>query len=446
MRLQRRPARLAVPLLLAVVAVACGASPAPSETSTPPAVSAPTASGLTGAGPSASGPAAVDPTSADPAAPPSGSADPEMAAAVEAVLTAAMDEYHLQAVIARVTVDGADVFTGALGESITGVPATTDMHFRNGAVAFTYIGELLAILAGRGELDLDAPITTWLPEVPNAAGITVRMLANMTSGYADYVYQDEVLTGTDADPFRQWTDDELIRVGTSQPRMFEPGTNWGYSHTNYVLLGRLLTAATGKPLDTLMRDEVFGPMGLRHTAGADTALLPSPTLHSQSAERRAFLQIPAGTPFLEDSTYWNPSWTTASGAVQSTDITDLATTAEKVGSGALVTPELYQEQVGKNLVGVGQRTDACPVCNTITADRGYGLGVLLLGDWIAQTKNFAGEGAAMAYLPKERIAVALVTTLTADAYDEDGAATDPSLPLLRSLADAVAPDSPLGPR
>ena len=430
MRLLRRPARLAVPLLLALVAVACGASPAPTESSSSPSVSGPPAGAST----------------ADAAAPSSGSADPELAAAVEAVLTSAMDEYDLQAVIARVTVDGRDVFTGALGESLTGVPATTDMHFRNGAVAFTYIGELLAILAGRGELDLDAPIATWLPEVPHADTVTVRMLANMTSGYADYVYQDEVLTGTDADPFRQWTDDELIRVGVAQPQQFEPGTNWGYSHTNYILLGRLLTAVTGKPLDALMQDEVFGPMGLRQTSGADTALLPSPALHSQSAERRAFLQIPAGTPFIEDSTYWNPSWTTAAGAVQSTDITDLATTAEKVGSGALVTPEMYEEQVGNRLVGVGQRTEACPVCNTISAERGYGLGVLLLGDWIAQTKNFAGEGAGMAYLPEQRIAIAMVTTLTAAAYDDEGRATDPSMPLLRELATAVAPDSPLGPR
>lgn len=40
---------------------------------------------------------------------------------------------HLQAVIVRVTIDGKEVVTEAMGESMTGVPATEDMHFRNGA-------------------------------------------------------------------------------------------------------------------------------------------------------------------------------------------------------------------------------------------------------------------------------------------------------------------------
>nr|WP_240189330.1 serine hydrolase domain-containing protein [Nakamurella flavida] len=365
--------------------------------------------------------------------------------AVAAAVQQAVVDHDLQAAIVRVTVDGRDVWTGAVGTSMTGVPATTDMHFRNGAVAFSYIGTLLAILAGRGELDLDGTLDRWLPGLPHADRITVRMLATMTSGYADYVYRPEVLDGTDADPFRQWTDDELIAIGTSQPLMFEPGTNWGYSYTNYLILGQVITRITGEPLDVVMDEEILGPLGLRNTSSADTAQIPPPVLHSYTSERRAFLGVPAGTPFTEDATYWNPSWTTATGAVQSTDIVDLAATAEAIGSGALVTPALLAEQVGKRLVGVGERTPQCPVCGPLTADRTYGMGVLLLGDWIAQSKNFAGEGGAMAYLPSERIAIALVTTLTPDAWDEQGVAGDPSLPVLRAIAAAVAPDHPLGP-
>ena len=365
--------------------------------------------------------------------------------AVAAVVAAAMTEYHLQSAIVRVTVDGADVYTGATGTSMTGVPATTDMHFRNGAVAFSYIGTILAVLAGRGEIDLDATLDTWLPALPHADQITVRMLATMTSGYADYVYQPEVLQGTDADPFRQWSNDELIEIGTSKPLMFVSGDNWGYSHTNYLILGEVIQQVTGTSLDTVIDKEILGPLGLRNTTASDTAEIPPPVLHSFSSERRAFLGIPAGTPYFEDATYWNPSWTTTAGAVQSTDITDLATTAEKIGAGTLVTPEMYQQQVGYGLAGLGEKTPECPVCSPLTEERSYGMGLLLLGDWIAQTKNFAGEGGAMAYLPAERIAIALVTTLTPDAYDDQGAARDPSLPFLRSLGAALAPDRPMGP-
>ena len=366
-------------------------------------------------------------------------------ARIAALLTSAMNRYHLQAVIARVTVDGSEVYMGAMGSSMTGVPATTAMHFRNGAVAFTYIGEMLAILAGRGKMSLDDRLSKWLPNLPHANDITLRMLASMTSGYADYVYQDEVLTGTDADPFRQWTNDELIDSGVSEPLMFVPGKNWGYSHTNYLVLGQVIEKITGQPLATVMADEIFTPMGLTGTTGGSTAELPEPALHSYSSERKTFLHIPADVGFYEDSTFWNPSWTTAAGAVQSTTITDLATTAQTVGSGALVPADQYRQQVGNLLVGVGSKTAECPVCNTITADRGYGLGVLLLGKWIAQTKNFAGEGASMSYLPDRKIAIAVVTTLRADAYDDEGVAKDPTMPLLRSLAAVLAPDSPAGP-
>lgn len=195
--------------------------------------------------------------------------------------------------------DGRDIVTSALGESTAGVPATTAMHFRNGAVSFTYMGSLLAVLAGRGELDLDAPISTWLPALPHSSEITVRMLANMTSGYADYVYQPQVLVGTDADPFRQWRNDELIQIGVSRPLMFTPGTNWGYSHTNYIVLGQVVEQLTRRPLAAVMDDLVLRPMGLRNTVSSTTAAIPPPVLHSYSSERRSFLQIPAGEPFIE---------------------------------------------------------------------------------------------------------------------------------------------------
>src|SRR5688572_17012788 len=68
--------------------------------------------------------------------PPPPQADRGQAAAIVALARDAMARYDLKAVILRVTIDGQEVVTEALGESMTGVPATSDMHFRNGAVAF----------------------------------------------------------------------------------------------------------------------------------------------------------------------------------------------------------------------------------------------------------------------------------------------------------------------
>jgi CubicO group peptidase (beta-lactamase class C family) len=94
---------------------------------------------------------------------------------------------------------------------------------------------------------------------------------------------------------------------------------WAYSHTNYVVLGQLLTAITGKPVDAVLQQYVMDPMGLDRTgSNEDTPAMPEPVMHVYSSEQRGFLELPASTPFSVESTFWNPSWTTAKGAVQTT--------------------------------------------------------------------------------------------------------------------------------
>ena len=68
-------------------------------------------------------------------------AEDEPSAEVVAAAERAMEEHDLKAVLVRVTQDGEEVATVALGESMTGVPATVDMHFCNGAVAISYVVE-----------------------------------------------------------------------------------------------------------------------------------------------------------------------------------------------------------------------------------------------------------------------------------------------------------------
>jgi len=70
------------------------------------------------------------------------SANPSLEAAVDKTVQNAIKERHLRAVIVRVLVDGKEIITRAYGESMTGVPAMTDMHFRNGAIAISYVSTL----------------------------------------------------------------------------------------------------------------------------------------------------------------------------------------------------------------------------------------------------------------------------------------------------------------
>ena len=74
-----------------------------------------------------------------------------------------MDSAHLRAVLVRVSVDGRDVLTEAFGESMTGVPATTDMRFRNGAVAISYVATALLQLVDEGTVTLDDTLSGGCP-------------------------------------------------------------------------------------------------------------------------------------------------------------------------------------------------------------------------------------------------------------------------------------------
>ena len=353
----------------------------------------------------------------------------------------AMKEYNLKALIVQVTAGGRQHYTEALGETMSGVPATPAMHFRNGAMAFTYISTMLLELVDQNKVSLDDKLSKFLPDLPQADRITLKNLANMTSGYTDYVYEPEVLHAIYLDPFRQWTPQELIKIGVSKPMMFEPGTNWGYCHTNYVILGQVIEQVTRMPLAQAMRQYILDPMDLKQTQSFITPQIPEPVLHTFSSERRSELHIPAGVPFYEESTFWNPSWTTAEGAIQITDITDMSKSMEAVGTGKLLSRESLAAQVSPNLVGFGKADPHCPACHRMSEALNYGLGVVIRGPWITQTKSFAGCGATVGYLPSKKLTVAVATTYSPKAFDDEGGYKNVSDKVFAALGNALAPDT-----
>lgn len=355
---------------------------------------------------------------------------------------AAMTEQALRAVILRVLVDGDELVTAALGESMTGVPATPEMHFRNGAVAISYMATALLTLVDQGVVGLDDALATWLPDLPDAGQVTLRMLANMTAGYPDYVQNPDFGPRFYADPFRDWTPREQIELGLSTPRVFAPGKNWGYSHTNYVILGQALQRITDMPLADLLQANVLDPLGLSNTVSSQTAAIPEPVLHAFTSERRSALGIPEGTPFYEESTFWNPSWTLAEGSVQTTTIHDMTATAMAIGEGTLLSRESYEAMVRPDLIGFGAPLEGCPACHTLDEAYSYGLGVVLSGSWILQNPLFAGCGAIEAYLPARKIAIAVATTFTEEGFDAEGNAlhSRASWEIFAEIATLLVPD------
>ncbi len=381
---------------------------------------------------------------APPAPPPESpapSADPAKADAVMKIVRDTMAETHLRAVIVRATVDGKEVVTQAVGDSMTGVPATTNMHFRNGAVAISYVSTLLLILVDEKKVGLDDKLSKWLPDVPNSDRVTVGQLAQMTSGYVDYVIGNtEFNKALYEDPFRQWEPDQLLGYATSRPLLYEPGTNWNYAHTNYVLLGKALEKATGQDMPKLLEDKVLRPLGLTNTANSFTPKIPAPVLHAFTSERREALKIPSGTPFYEESTYWNPSWTITHGAIQTTNIYDMEASAAGLGSGKLLSKESYDKMVSTDLRGKTRVLPGCTTCLEMNDGYTYGMGIVISGDWLLQNPLFAGEAGVMAYLPSKKVSIAVAVTYQPEAFDDQGNYRNEGDTLFRRIARELAPD------
>jgi CubicO group peptidase (beta-lactamase class C family) len=381
-----------------------------------------------------------------PTAPPAGqtqesTTDPATADAVMTIVRDTMAEAHLKAIIVRVTIDGKEVVTRAVGDSMTGVPATTNMHFRNGAVAISYVSTLLLILVDEKRVSLNDKLSKWLPDVPNADRVTLGQLAQMTSGYVDYVIGNTAFEeALYKDPFRAWEPDQILAFATSKPLLYQPGTNWNYAHTNYLLLGRALEKATGQKMPELLGDKVLRPLGLANTANSFTPQIPAPVLHAFTSERRQALKIPTDTSFYEESTFWNPSWTITHGAIQTTNIYDMEASASGLGSGRLLTKDSYAKFASTDLRG---KTSALPGCATCMANDDsytYGMGIVISGNWLLQNPLFAGEAGVMAYLPAKKIAIAIAVTYQPDAFDDQGNYRNEADTLFSRIARELAPD------
>jgi CubicO group peptidase (beta-lactamase class C family) len=315
---------------------------------------------------------------------------------VRSIVRQVVEEDDLNAALVRVDVGNRTLATATPGESIAGVPATPRMNFRIGANAIPDVVDLLLQLQDRGALSLDDPVGEWLPNLPNADRVTLRMLASSTSGYPDWIqgnpqFQEELL----ADVFRRWTTSELLGVAFAQPLICGPGECFHYAHTNFAILGKVIHQVTGRPVEKLLRRRVLEPLRLRHTEISGLPDIPKPVLHTYTADRGPY----------EDSTYWSPSYGLPKSMLMTATIADLIKSAKATGTGALVSQKASRarfEPITAGLPGVpGPQFDQ---------DFYFGLGVLVLNSWQFQNPEINGYKSISAYLPSRRISLAITST------------------------------------
>jgi len=112
-------------------------------------------------------------------------------------------------------------------------------------------------LVEEGAASLDDPVSRWVEGVPLGERITLGMLLDHNSG----LYSSNEAASVRADP-RLRTIDELVAVARDEGSLFCPGQGWRYSNTNYWLLGAVLEAVEGQPLDQILTRRIVERAGL----------------------------------------------------------------------------------------------------------------------------------------------------------------------------------------
>ncbi|MET0397523.1 MAG: serine hydrolase domain-containing protein [Longimicrobiaceae bacterium] len=222
------------------------------------------------------------PAEAVPAAPAGGA----RIAAIESRVRARMEELRAAGSFPGATV-GFVLPDGSAGEVAVGVAdveAETPMRpgdrMLAGSIGKTFAAALAMQLAAEGRLELDAPVSRWLggepwfARVPNAGGITVRMLLNHTSGIEEHVENTAFQAAIRADPDRVWEPAELVAYVLGRPALFPAGEGWSYADTNYILLGMVLERITGTPFYAEADRRFVKPLGLAATGPSDRRVLP----------------------------------------------------------------------------------------------------------------------------------------------------------------------------
>ena len=212
---------------------------------------------------------------------------PEMQVKVQAAAQQVFAATGVPSASVGVVYGGKIVYTHAFGDARLKPEekATAAMAYPVGSISKQFTAACILLLAQDRKLTLDDPVSKWFPELTRARDVTVRELLSHTSGYEDYAPQDYTIPAwmQPTDPAR------LVREWAGKPLDFEPGTEWQYSNTNFVLAALIVEKASGMGYFDFLRARVLRPVGI-----ADVALnldTERNQLQVEGYERRALAPL-----------------------------------------------------------------------------------------------------------------------------------------------------------
>jgi len=284
------------------------------------------------------------------------------------VVAKAVPELQLQSVVFGVWVGDQEIMRGAIDAPSVQPPTAVDARVRVGQPMEAMLGTVLLQLGSEGKINLDEPVAKYVPNLVNGDRITARMLANSTGGTPDYVPDPAFLARVSANPFTGYSFDELLGYAQQKPPLFEPGTDWAYSHTEMAALVQVLEAASGQSLDDLMATHIFRPLGMTASAAHQNNAIDEPAFHAFTNQRGVY----------EDSTYWDPTWGFNGG--MNASVADLGRWLRALNSGELLNEADAKASLAPVTAGLAKMTD----------QRYFAYGSLVSGGWILGNPSLNG--------------------------------------------------------
>lgn len=150
------------------------------------------------------------------------------------------------------------------------VPMTTEHVMESGSIGKTFTATVILQLMEEGKLSLDDKLEQRFDHCPDAwKNITIKQLLNHVTGLPDYA----VVPGLGL--IEHWTYDQWLERMGKLPFDFPTGTQWAYSNTNYLILGKVAEKVGGKPILDLVRERILDKLGMKHSYVADElAIIP----------------------------------------------------------------------------------------------------------------------------------------------------------------------------
>jgi CubicO group peptidase (beta-lactamase class C family) len=167
--------------------------------------------------------------------------------------------------------DGKIVLDKAYGKASETLPASTALPYQIASNSKQFTAMALLLLEDEGKLSLDDKVAKYLPGISGGDKITIRQLLSHTSGLQDFWPQDYSFEAMSHPVAPQG----IVDIWAKKPLDFEPGDQWQYSNTGYVVAGMIAEKVSGEPLLNYLQRRIFKPLGMTSVIDQDQTYTPA---------------------------------------------------------------------------------------------------------------------------------------------------------------------------